>query len=484
MSDHFDLVVIGAGPAGEKGAAQAAYFGKRVCLIERAPKPGGAAVNTGTIPSKALRETALYFSGLRQRGMYGLEYRIKPDITIADFMYRERAVVESAWATIDENIRRHGIVTVQGNATFVDPHTIEVTRYGQPARRIQGDYVLVATGAHPQPPTGFTLDGAVVVDSDSILRLDRIPAHMLVVGGGVIGCEYACIFAALGVRVTLVTDRPRLLAHLDGEVGESLRQQITQRLGVSVHVGTTLESLHVDGGFARATLGDGMQVTTDCVFYAAGRVGATDGLGVETVGAHTNTRGFVVVDEHYRTGAPNVYAAGDVIGFPALASTSMEQARVAVCHAFDLRYKQRVAAVLPYNVWTIPEIATVGESEESLLGRGVQFETGRASFRGNARGQIIGDLEGFVKLIFHPEDQRLLGAAVVGEGAGELIHVAMACMTFNGSIDFFIQGVFNYPSLGEAFKYAAYDGLQALQRRYARLKGLASTTLERPLPAG
>ena len=475
MSDHFDLVVIGAGPAGEKGAAQAAYFGKRVCLIERAPKPGGAAVNTGTIPSKMLRETALYFHGLRQRGMYGLEFRIKPDITLADFMYRERAVVESAWSLVDDNIRRHGITTVQGHAAFVDTHTLEVTRYGQPARRITADHVLVATGARPEPPTGVELDDSVVVDSESILTLDRIPSQMVVIGGGVIACEYASIFAALGVRVTLVTDRPRLLAHLDGEVSEALRQQLTMRLGVSVHVGMPVSSIVVEDGQARTTLADGMQLVTDCVLYAAGRLGNSVGLGLEHIGARVNSRGFIAVDDHYRTGAANVYAAGDVIGFPALASTSMEQARVAVCHAFDLRYKQRVASVLPYGVWTIPEIATVGENEESLVSRGVPFEIGRASFRANARGQISGDVEGFVKLIFHPEDQRLLGASVVGEGAGELIHVAMACIAFHGTIDFFIQSVFNYPSLGDAYKYAAYDGLQALQRRYSRLKGLAST---------
>lgn len=475
MSDHFDLVVIGAGPAGEKGAAQAAYFGKRVCLVERAPKPGGAAVNTGTIPSKILRETALYFHGLRQRGMHGLEFRVKSDIALSDFMHRERTVVDSTWSLIDDNIRRHGITTVQGQAAFVDPHTIEVTRYGQPPRRITAEYVLVATGARPQPPTDVALDDAVIVDSESILTLDRIPSHMLVVGGGVIACEYSSIFAALGVRVTLVTERPRLLAHLDGEVSEALRQQMTMRLGVAVHVGMPVSSIVVDDGHARTTLGDGTHLVTDCVLFAAGRLGNSGGLGLEHIGARVNSRGFVVVDDHYRTGAPNVYAVGDVIGFPALASTSMEQARVAVCHAFDLRYKQRVAAVLPYGVWTIPEIATVGESEESLLTRGIPFEIGRASFRANARGQISGDVEGFVKLIFHPEDQRLLGASVVGEGAGELIHIAMACIAFNGTIDFFIQSVFNYPSLGDAYKYAAYDGLQALQRRYARLKGLAST---------
>ncbi len=475
MREHFDLVVIGAGPAGEKGAAQAAYFGKRVCVVERAPKPGGAAVNTGTIPSKTLRETALYFSGLRQRGLYGVDLRVKADITIADFMRRERAVVETSWDLIDENLKRHDITVVQGSARFVDGRTIDVERYGQPARRITGDVFLVATGSHPQQPGGFPVDGAVVVDSDSLLTLDRIPGRMIVVGGGVIGCEYACTFAALGVRVTIVNAKPRLLAHLDAEVSEVLRQQMTARLGISVHADTEVAAVAVQDGYADVTLSDGTVLSADCVLYGAGRMGNTPGLGLEALGVKTNPRGYVRVDEHYHTGVGGIYAAGDVIGFPALASTSMEQGRVAVCHAFDLKYKRRVASLIPYGVWTIPEIATVGDSEEALRLRGVPYEVGRASYRLNPRGQILGDVDGFVKLLFHPDDQRVLGAAVVGESACELIHVGMACMSFGGTLDFFIQSVFNYPALADAYKYAAYDGLQALARRYARAKGLPAS---------
>lgn len=481
MSEHYDLVVIGAGPAGEKGAAQAAYFGKRVCLIERAPKPGGAAVNTGTIPSKTLRETALYFSGLRQRGLYGVDYRVKPDITIADFMYRERAVVSSEWTRIDDNIRRHGIDTVQGSAAFTGPYAVEVTRYGEPPRLVSSDFFLIATGSQPEPPTNYSLDGRVVVDSSSILSLDRIPSQMIVIGGGVIACEYACIFAALGVRVIVVTNRPRLLGQLDSDVSEALRQQMTKRLGIAVYTNTDVASLVVPGTRATVMTSSGVQLVADCVLHASGRIGSSAGLELDTIAVRPNRRGFLEVDEFYRTGMPNVYAAGDVIGFPGLASTSMEQARVAVCHAFDLKYKKRVAKVLPYGIWTIPEIATVGESEEALISRGVPYEVGRAPFRLNARGQIIGEVDGFVKLIFNPDDQRILGAAIMGEGASELIHVVMTCMSFKGTLDFFIQSVFNYPSLGEAFKYAAYDGLQALTRRYARQTGLASTPVERPV---
>ncbi|MDE3128892.1 MAG: FAD-dependent oxidoreductase, partial [Gemmatimonadota bacterium] len=257
MSEHYDLVVIGAGPAGEKGAAQAAYFGKRVCVVERAPKPGGAAVNTGTIPSKTLRETALYFSGLRQRGLYGVDLRVKADITIGDFMQRERAVVETSWDLIDENLRRHDIAAVQGTARFVDARTVEVERYGQPTRRVTGDAFLVATGSHPQQPEGFAVDGAVVVDSDSLLTLDRIPARMVVVGGGVIGCEYACTFAALGVRVTVVNAKSRLLAHLDAEVGEVLRQQMTARLGIAIHADAAVAAVALHDGYAEVALSDG-----------------------------------------------------------------------------------------------------------------------------------------------------------------------------------------------------------------------------------
>src|SRR5471030_668435 len=383
--DQFDLVVIGAGPAGEKGAAQAAYFGKSVCLIERAPKPGGAAINTGTVPSKTLRETALYFSGLRQRGLYGIDLRVKHDITIGDFMRRERSVIETEWALIAENIEKHGITTIQGAARFVDAHTVEVTRYGQPPRLVNGGTFLIATGSCPQQPTGFAVDDEVVVDSDSLLTLQKIPVTMIVIGGGVIGCEYACTFGALGVRVTIVNARSRLLAHLDNDVSDSLRQAMTGRLNVSVHNNTEVTSVRVENGRAQVALSDGVELSADCVLFCTGRIGNSAGLGLEALGVKCTDRGFIKVDAQYRTAVPNVYAAGNIVGFPTVASVSMEQARVAICHAFELKYKSAVANVLPYGVWTIPEIATVGESEESLIARGISFETGRGSFRLNAR---------------------------------------------------------------------------------------------------
>lgn len=476
--EHFDLVVIGSGPGGEKGAAQAAYFGKRVCLIERAPKPGGAAVNTGTIPSKTLRETALYFSGLRQRGLYGVDLRVKQNITIGDFMHRERAVIESEWALIAENIEKHGIATIQGAARLIDACTVEITRYGLEPRRVTGDIILIATGSSPMPPVGYAIDGEVVVDSDSLLALQRIPPSMIVVGGGVIGCEYACIFAALGVRVTIVNARARLLAHLENEVSDALCQSMTAKLGISVHGDTAVLDVKVENGRAQVALSDGITLNADAVLVSTGRVGNSTQLGLGAVGVRCNDRGFIQVDSHYRTAVPTIYAAGDVIGFPALASASMEQARVAVCHAFDLKYKSAVSAVLPYGVWTIPEIATVGESEDALHARGVPYEIGRSSFRTNPRGQILGDTDGFVKIVFHREDQRVLGVTIVGETACELIHIGMTVIAFGGTLDYFIQAAFNFPSLADAYKYAAYDGLQRLQQRHARMPGLPSVARE------
>jgi NAD(P) transhydrogenase len=481
MADHYDLLVIGAGPAGEKGAAQAAYFGKKVCVVEKAPRPGGAAVNTGTIPSKTLRETALVFSGLRQKGLYGIDYHVKPNITISDFMYRERAVVESSWHLIDENFSKHGIDVVQGTATVIDGHTVEITRYTE-TRRLTADVILLATGSHPLRPAEIPFDGEVVVDSDDLLLLQAIPGRMIVIGGGVVGCEYAGIFAALGCRVTVINARERLLTQLDSEVSDALQADMTRRLGVQVIVNAMVTAVRTEGNggdrIGVVTLGDGTEIVADCVLYSVGREGSTQGLGLEEAGVRANNRGFVMVDKKFRTTVPTIFAAGDVIGYPALAATSMEQARVAVCHAFDFKYKNEVSAVLPYAVWTIPEIAMVGETEESAREKGISYEVGKSSYRINPRGQIIGDLDGFVKLIFRTDDQRLIGCTVFGETACELIHIAAAVLSFNGTLDYFIQAVFNFPTLSDAFKYAAYDGLQRLSKRTSQRTSLRAVTSE------
>ena len=482
--DHFDLVVIGAGPAGEKGAAQAAYFGKRVCIIEKAPKPGGAAVNTGTIPSKTLRETALYFSGLRQRGLYGVDYTIKSDITISDFMFRERAVVESEWERINQNLERHGIVSVQGDAHFIGPNAVEVRSYRRDPRRITGEIFLVTTGSAPLRPEIFPFDDEIIVDSDSVLRLAAIPRRMIVVGGGVIGCEYACIFAALGCQVTLVNSRPRLLSQLDPDASEALATAMTRRLGVSVLAETDVTAVAVREGMAEVVLSSGRALEAECVLVTIGRRGNTDELDLPAAGVTVNPRGYVDVDPFYRTSTSNIYAAGDVIGFPALASVSMEQARVAICHGFDLKYKREVAKHVPYCVWTIPEVAMVGETEDTLRADDTDYEIGKALFRVNARGEIIGEMEGFIKVLFDPGSLRILGCTVVGEGASELIHVVSCAMHFGATIDLFIQTVFNYPTLGESFKYAAYDGLQRMQKRMASIPGMRmSSAIARPTPS-
>ncbi len=465
--ERYDLVVIGSGPAGEKGAAQAAYFGKRVAIVERAPHVGGAGINTGTVPSKTLRETALYFSGLEQRGLYGVDYTVKTDLTVRDFMYRETEVVKSLRQVVSENIARHSIDLVQGAASFQDAHTIAVAPTdGDFVRRIQGDVVLIATGSVPSRPRDIPFDDPRVYDSDEILQMQRLPRTMAVVGAGVIGCEYTTIFAALGIRVTLIDGHDRLLSFLDAEIADRLRMQM-EYLGVEVRLRDGAARVSPQPDVVNLDLKGGDRLAMDAVLFAAGRHGATRGLGLPKVGIPVDDRGLISVNEHYQTAVPHIYAAGDVIGFPALAATSMEQARVAMCHAFDLRYKTRVAPIFPLAVYTIPEVAMVGETEESCQEKKIDYCVGRALYRTNARGQIIGDLAGVIKLVFRYPDKTLLGVHVIGEAAAELVHVGLMVLLFGGTIDAFINAVFNYPTLGDAYKYAAYDGLGQMQRRAA-----------------
>ena len=467
MSEHFDLVVVGAGPAGEKGAAQAAYFGKKVCLIERAPKPGGAAVNTGTIPANTLRQSAVLLSDVRRKGLYGVEFRMHHDLSVADFMARERQVIENAWHDIETNLERHQITMVQGTARFTGPQAVEVTRHGQPPRSISGDVFLIATGSRPWHPERVPFDHDVVLDSSDIPTMQRIPERLIVVGGGTIGCTYACIFASLGSSVTLMTHRDRLLSQFEFEVGDTLRREFTRRLGIKVITGAEVARIDAQAGLGYVTVADGTTLVAECILHAAGREGATSSLALDNAGVAVNARGFIAVDEKYRTSITHIYAAGDVIGYPGRASTSMEQARVALCHAFGLKYKQSVSSIVPFGVWTIPEVATVGMSEAEAHAREIPCEIGHAPLQQNARSQILGETAGFVKLVFNAEDQQLLGATVVGEGACEIIHIASAVLAHRGSLDYFIQAVFSYPSMSEAFKYAAYDGLQRLRRRFS-----------------
>ena len=460
----FDLIVLGGGPAGEKGAAQAAYFGKRVALVEREAWFGGAAVNTGTVPSKTLRETALYFSGLRQRGLYGIDYSLRENLTIGDFLHHMESVVNDQRRLIADNIARHQVTVFRGEGSFVDARTIEVRQSDRATVRLSAPVVLIATGSSPLRPADIPFDDKIVYDSDSILRMDRVPKTLAVVGGGVIGSEYASIFTALGVKVTLIDGRDRLLPFADHDIVARLQAQLTmlgQRFVLGAKVATT-ERLE-DG--VRLTLSTGEVIEAERALFAAGRQSNVEGLALDKAGVTMGKRGLIPVDEHYCTNVPGIYAAGDVIGFPALASTSMEQARVAMVHAFELRYKERMSPVLPLAVYTVPEIGMVGLTEEEARAKGEEVEVGRAEYARNARAQIIGDQSGLIKLVFRVEDKRLLGVHLVGELASELVHIGAEVVRTGGTIDAFIDAVYNWPTLSDSYKYAAYDGLGALKRR-------------------
>jgi len=465
--ERFDLVVVGSGPGGEKGAAQAAWFGKKVALVERAAVVGGASVHTGTLPSKTLRETALYLTGFRRRELYGMSLRLDRKKSLRQLMGRLHDVEDRQTRQIRRNLDRHGIVLCSGEASFEEPGLLRVRTAGAEDRLLEAEVFLIATGSSPISPTGIEMKDPDVVDSDRILDLDRVPASMTVVGGGVIGAEYACLFAALGTRITLVEGRDRLLSGLDEELSTGLQLSL-ERMGAEIVLGDAVAAVTRAAGrrlnALRLTLKSGRKLRADKVLFSAGRRGNTGGLGLERIGVAATERGHIPVDEHFQTSARGVYAVGDVIGFPALASTSMEQGRVAMCHAFGISYKRQLASVLPYGIYSIPEIATVGASEQELRQKGIAFETGRARFENSARGQITGDFEGFVKLLFDPATRRLLGAHLMGEHVTELIHVPMFVMASGGTIDVFLDAVFNFPTLSESFKYAAYDGLQRLAK--------------------
>ncbi len=457
----YDLIVIGSGPAGEKGAAQAAYFGKRVALIEKAaPHLGGACTNTGTLPSKTLRESALALTGMSSRGLEAAVLAISRPYAASTLMYRERLVVGSERARIARNIDRHDIDLFPGTARFVDAHTVEVGD-----RRLTAGHFLIATGSRPHRPAWIPFEEPEVYDSDEILEIETIPESMIVLGSGVIASEYACIFAALGTHVTMMDGRDRLLGFLDGEVGDRFSQEL-ERLGLWLRLGDPPVKCAVDPvtRVCSVSTASGRTETAAAVLAASGRTPNVDGLGLEALGLAANERGVLPVNEHFQTAVPHVYAAGDVVGFPGLASTSMEQGRVAVCHAFQLSYKTRVNPLFPYGIYTIPEISYVGPTEEELKARGVDYLAGRALMRENARGEILGAESGFLKLLFTP-DRKLLAVHAMGPQVTELIHVGEMALLASATIDLFIDAVFNYPTLSELYKYAAYDGLGELARR-------------------
>lgn len=475
----YDLVVIGAGPAGEKAAAQAAYFGKKVAVVERAPRVGGVSAHTGTLPSKTLREAAMFLRGFKSRELYGLDVKIKDDITVGDLMRRKDAVVDFEVRRMEENLRRHEVEVIHGEARVTGPHQVVVRGASGDERRLEAAFILIAVGTAPHRPAWIPFEDPDIDDSDEILALDRIPRSYVILGAGVIGCEYASMLAALGVRVTLCEARDRLLAFLDDELQTGLAAAM-RKMGIELVLGDSAKAVRrvrpreaVAAAGGRVTGPPGLEVTmqsgrvleADRVLYTTGRVGCTKGLGLEALDIAVDDRGRVTVDENFRTSVPSIYAAGDVIGFPALAATSMEQGRVAVCNAFGFTYKRRVAEDLPYGIYTIPEVSCVGDTERDARARGEDVEIGVGRYATNARGQIVGDLDGLVKLVFRAQDRRLLGVHCLGERATEIVHVGQAVRALGGTIDYFVNAVFNYPTISDVYKYAAYDGLGRLARR-------------------
>jgi NAD(P) transhydrogenase len=468
--DDFDLIVVGSGPAGEKGAAQAAYVGKRVALVERGERPGGAPVNSGGLPTKTLRETALYLTSFRRRDVYGVGLDIAPDLALERIRMRAANVSEVAGRAVLHNLQRHGIELVNGMARLQDEQHVSVQLSAGETRTLRAPTILVATGSRPFRPDDVPFDDPDVHDSDTILGIDRIPARMVVIGGGPVGCEYASIFTALGVRVTLVDRADRLLPFLDADASDQLRDCLTD-MGLRLLLGSPRAEVSRVADRLRVSLVGAETLETDVVLFAAGRSGNTEGLGLGAVGIECDARGRIIVDARYRTTVPTIFAAGDVIGPPALASVSAEQGRVAMCHAFDIPFKETVDPLAPFGIYSIPEVAMVGLTEEAARADGIELASGRSSFADNPRSLIAGTTYGFIKLVFRRDDRRLLGVHIVGEEAAEMIHVGQAVIHAGETIDRFIHTTFNLPTRTEAYKYAAYDGLQQVARASVRSGG-------------
>ena len=463
---RYDLIVIGGGVAGEKGAAQAAYFGKRVALVERSPVLGGAVGNT-SIPFKALRETALFLAGFRTRNLRGIDFQMKERATLRDFMAQEHALVRDFRFKVATNLDHHDVDIFPGQASFVDPHTIKVEHLRRPPIFLSADVILIACGSRPYQPPPFDRVVEGIYDSNTFVRANCMPSRLAIVGGGPIGCEYASILALLGCSVTLIDGNDAFLPFLDSEVATLLQQSLLET-GTDLMLATRVEAVS-DGPPFALTLDSGLELKADAIVVAAGRIGNTDSLALENAGLAADGRGFLAVNASFQTAQPHIRAAGDVIGFPALASSSMEQARMAMVHAFDLKYKQQAASLRPYGIYTIPECSMVGETEDSAQREGIPYVVGRARYRDNARGGIIGDDAGFLKLIYSAEDMRLIGAHMLGEQAIELINIGLLSMETNGTFQTFIDACFNFPSLAELYKYATYDAMK--RRQQGRTQG-------------
>jgi len=462
--DWFDMVVIGSGPAGEKAAAQAAYFGKKVAMVERSPSPGGAAVSNAGIPTKTLRETALYITGFRRREVYGLRLTLDPEATVAQLRTRTAQVIETMTDAVRRNLELHSIEFVRGRARLGRDRTIHVAQGGGRERVLHADVVLIATGSRPARLPGVPFEDPDVDDSETAFEIDRTFSSLVVVGGGAVGCEYASIFTALGTDVTLIDSGGRLLPFLDAEISQLLAQAFSG-MGMRLVLGGGRAVVARDEKGLKVTLASGEEIRPDKVLFASGRAGNTEGLGLQEAEVQVDDRNRIVVDDTFRTTAEWIYAAGDVIGPPGLASVSMEQGRVAACYALGIPFKQTVDPSPPFGVYSIPEAAMVGLTEESAAERGIDYEVGRGWFANNSRATIGGATDGLVKLVFRRDDRKLLGVHVLGDLAAELVHQGQAVLNYGGTIDYFIHSTFNVPAHSEAYKYAAYDALQRLQAR-------------------
>jgi NAD(P) transhydrogenase len=470
---RYDLIVIGSGPAGQKAAIQAAKLGRKVAVIERRHEVGGVQINTGTIPSKTLREAVIDLSGLRQRSVYGQSFRCDADITVQDLLVRAQHVMRIEQDVVRAQLGRNGVDLIGGMASFEGPDTIVVDG-GTGSAHYQAGIIIIAVGTTPGIPPGLEVDHQTVLTSDDILALQRLPRVLTVVGAGIIGIEYATIFAVLGIDVTLLDKRTDVLEMVDAEIVEALIYQ-ARNLGVTFRLGEEVASLGRQGdGRPVVVTKSGKRFATEIVLVSAGRIGATADLNLDKAGLTADDRGRIAVDRHYQTSVPHLYAVGDVIGFPALASTSMEQGRLAACHAFGVP-AEAVPELFPFGIYSIPEVAWVGKREDELTRAGVPFETGLARYREIARGQILGDADGMLKLLFHLETRAVLGVWCLGTQATELVHIGQAVMALGGTLDYFVSNVFNYPTLAECYKVAALDG-------YNKLRGLGTVPAS-PVPA-
>ncbi|MEU9381354.1 Si-specific NAD(P)(+) transhydrogenase [Streptomyces sp. NPDC048279] len=458
----FDILVIGSGPGGQKAAIAAAKLGRRVAVVDSPDMVGGVSIHTGTIPSKTLREAVLYLTGLTQRDLYGQSYRLKEDITVTDLTARTRHVVGREVDVIRNQLSRNHVTLCSGTGRFVDPHTVALREPNGDERLLTAGHIVIATGTRPARPDSVEFDGRTIMDSDNVLSLERVPRSMVIVGAGVIGMEYASMFAALGSKVTVVEKRAAMLDMCDVEVVESLKYHLRD-LAVTFRFGETVAAVEHHPRGTLTVLESGKKIPADTVMYSAGRQGLTDGLDLDKAGLSADRRGRITVDEHFRTEVPHIYAVGDVIGFPALAATSMEQGRVAAYHACGEPVGQ-MDNLQPIGIYTIPEISFVGRTEDQLTEECVPFEVGVARYRELARGQIIGDSHGMLKLLVSPDDRRLLGVHCFGTGATELIHIGQAVMGCGGTVDYLVDAVFNYPTLAESYKVAALDATNKLRQ--------------------